>query len=156
MERESLHLLLHSHVDIDIRGRSTPPSHPFTHYSEQVPTPRRGGGEEGRGGRGGLLAKVKSGHWVGVLPDSGPPQVYVYPMLPFGLRLAPKIFNAIADTLKCYILQFLIKYTTYTVICYDYTTYTFVSKVNGYVYRGQFYGNYPCNLVGWLKLAARK
>ena len=36
-------------------------------------------------------------HWVG--------EVYFDPMLPFGLRLAPKIFNAIADGLEWYLRQ---------------------------------------------------
>ena len=36
--------------------------------------------------------------------------IYIDPMLPFGLRSAPKIFNAVADTLNWHLLQSGIRY----------------------------------------------
>ena len=60
-------------------------------------------------GRGALIAKVdieSAYRLIPVHPDDRPLQavqwdgsVYVDPMLPFGLQSAPKIFNAVADTL---------------------------------------------------------
>ena len=66
-------------------------------------------------GTGALLAKVdiESGyHLIPIHPQDRPLQamqwegkVYIDPMLPFGLRSAPKIFNAVADALNWYLQQ---------------------------------------------------
>ena len=62
-----------------------------------------------------LLAKVdieSAYRLIPVHPDDRPllameweNQLYIDPMLPFGLRSAPKIFNAVADALACYLHQ---------------------------------------------------
>ena len=64
-------------------------------------------------GRGALLAKVdieSAYRLIPVRPHDRPlqavrwlDQIYVDPMLPFGLRSAPKIFNAVADALHWYL-----------------------------------------------------
>ena len=64
-------------------------------------------------GRGALLAKIdieSAYRLVPVHPQDRPLQavqwqgtVYIKPMLPFGLRSAPKIFNALADALEWYV-----------------------------------------------------
>ena len=64
-------------------------------------------------GRGSLLAKIdieSAYRLVPVHPDDRPMQamvwegnLYIDPMLPFGLRSAPKIFNAVADALEWYL-----------------------------------------------------
>lgn len=58
-------------------------------------------------GPGTLLAKVDIDRLIPVHPQDRPLQavqwngnIYVDPMLPFSLRSAPKIFNAVADTLS--------------------------------------------------------
>ena len=66
-------------------------------------------------GRGALLAKVdiESGYWlIPVHPQDRPlqavvwdSQIFINPMLPFGLRSAPKIFNTVADALNWYLHQ---------------------------------------------------
>lgn len=62
-----------------------------------------------------LLAKVdieSAYHLIPVHPQDRPLQaiqwdgrIYIDPMLPFGLRSAPKIFNAVADALNWYLQQ---------------------------------------------------
>lgn len=66
-------------------------------------------------GRGALLSKVdieSAYRLIPVHPQDRPlqamrwnNQIYVDPMLPFGLRSAPKIFNAVADALNWYLHQ---------------------------------------------------
>ena len=66
-------------------------------------------------GPGALLAKVdieSAYRLIPVHPDDRPLQamqwdnkIFVDPMLPFGLRSAPKIFNAVADALHWHLLQ---------------------------------------------------
>ena len=66
-------------------------------------------------GPGTLLAKVdiESAYWlIPVHPDDRllqavqwVNQIFIDPMLPFGLRSAPKIFNAVADALHCHLQQ---------------------------------------------------
>ena len=66
-------------------------------------------------GTGAFPAKVdiESAYWlIPVHPQDHPLQaiqwdgrIYIDPMLPFGLRSAPKIFNAVADTLNWYLQQ---------------------------------------------------
>ena len=66
-------------------------------------------------GVGALLAKVdieSAYRLIPVRPKDRPlqamlwgDQMYVDPMLPFGLRSAPKIFNAVADALHWYLCQ---------------------------------------------------
>ena len=66
-------------------------------------------------GRGALLAKmdIESAYrLIPVHPQDRPLQamqwrerVYIDPMLPFGLRSAPKLFNAVADALEWYVRQ---------------------------------------------------
>ena len=66
-------------------------------------------------GRGALLAKVDIESAYRLIPvhlqdcpllavvwDN---QIFIDPMLPFGLRSAPKIFNAVADALNWYLYQ---------------------------------------------------
>ena len=66
-------------------------------------------------GRGALLAKVDIRS--GIPPNTGSPSrppaashemdgdIYVDPMLPFGLRSAPKIFNVLADALQWHLIK---------------------------------------------------
>ena len=71
-------------------------------------------------GRGALLSKVdieSAYRLIPVHPQDRPLQamkwdnhIYVDPMLPFGLRSAPKIFNAVADALNWYLHQAGIQY----------------------------------------------
>ena len=66
-------------------------------------------------GKGALMAKVdfeSAYRLVSVHPEDRPllamswqGQVYVDPMLPFGLRSVPKIFNALADALHWHLRQ---------------------------------------------------
>ena len=66
-------------------------------------------------GKGSLLAKIdieSAYRLIPVHPQDRPLQavewngeIYVDPMLPFGLRSAPKIFNAVADALEWYLRQ---------------------------------------------------
>ena len=66
-------------------------------------------------GRGALMAKVdieSAYRLIPVHPEDRPLQavrwngsIYVDPMLPFGLRSAPKIFNAVADALQWHLTQ---------------------------------------------------
>ena len=68
-----------------------------------------------RYGRGALLAKVdieSAYRLIPVHPQDRPlqaavwdSQIFIDPMLPFGLRSAPKIFNAMADALNWYLHQ---------------------------------------------------
>ena len=71
-------------------------------------------------GRGALLAKIDieaAYRLIPVHPQDRPLQavqwegsIYVDPMLPFGLRSAPKIFNAVADALNWHLLRSGIRY----------------------------------------------
>ena len=67
-------------------------------------------------GRGALLAKVDieaAYHLISVHPQDRPLQAmrgdgdtyYVDPMLPFGIRSAPRIFNAVADALQWHLIK---------------------------------------------------
>ena len=63
-------------------------------------------------GKGALLAKVDIQAAYHLIPVDRPllamrweGQIYIDPMLPFGLRPAPKVFNAVADALNWHLNQ---------------------------------------------------
>ena len=77
-------------------------------------------------GRDALLSKVdieSAYRLIPVHPQDRPLQamkwdnhIYVDPMLPFGLRSAPKIFNAVADALNWYLYQAGIQYSIHYLV----------------------------------------